>query len=99
MTSKQALEELKTETIKGETAHIGKHFKRHYHRIIEKDLNILEIIKNKLVNLTSFKAHFIATKPEYEDYKYYCDNFEKYFFGMYLLTETEFKLLKEWLER
>lgn len=55
----------------------------------------LEIIKEKAVNVLMFKAHFIISKPEYEEYQYYLDNCEKYGFSAFYLTRQEFDLLKE----
>lgn len=55
----------------------------------------LEIINKKSVNVLMFKAHFIISKPEYEEYQYYLDNCEKYSFSAFYLTKQEFDLLKE----
>ena len=62
---------------------------------IEKELKALEIIKEKAVDVLMFKAHFIISKPEYEEYQYYLDNCEKYGFSAFYLTRQEFDLLKE----
>ena len=53
--------------------------------IIEKDLEVLEIIKNKKVNLEYLKCCDI-----YEQYKTICSYWDE-------ITETEFNLIKEWL--
>ena len=63
--------------------------------IIERELKALEIIKEKAVNVLMFKAHFVISKPEYEEYQYYLDNCEKYGFSAFYLTRQEFDLLKE----
>lgn len=88
----EALEELKTETVKGGTSYIGKHFKRHYHRIIEKELKALEIIKNKKVDIHTL----------YRDSDIIGDTFDYYNNTMlfnrgtqYELTQEEYDLLKE----
>lgn len=62
---------------------------------IKKRLEALDIIKEKSVNVLMFKAHFIVSKPEYEEYQYYLDNCEKYGFSAFYLTRQEFDLLKE----
>ena len=55
--------------------------------IIEKELKALEIIKNKKVNMLIFMGS--DTLEEYNKHPLTFDH----------LTETEFDLIKEWLER
>ena len=62
---------------------------------IKKKEKALEIVKDKGVNVLMFKAHFIVSKPEYDEYQYYLDNCEKYGFSAFYLTRQEFDLLKE----
>ena len=57
--------------------------------IIEKDLEVLEIIKKK----PEYLIHVIIHK----DYKSFIDSYIKRFPNV--LTETEFNLIKEWLEK
>ena len=56
----------------------------------KKAKEILEIIKKKRVNVSAFDV--LETCKEYNDY---CDMVG----GQKHLTETEFNLIKEWLER
>lgn len=65
---------------------------------IAKDLTILELLKKKEVDIPNIK--FWLTVPEYKEdsmrilemYNWYCSK-------KYELTEDEFNLIKEWLER
>ena len=56
--------------------------------IVEKDLGILEIIKKKKVDLR--KVEVVSNVNWYNSYGKFVDN---------PLTETEFNLIKEWLEK
>jgi hypothetical protein len=57
--------------------------------LIKKDLEVLEIIKKKRVN--------VGLVAICETYKDYCRWFVEEHKGMQPLTETEFNLIKEWL--
>lgn len=81
MTSKEAMQDLR----KDATKHLDHHIKYLNDRldVIEKDLEILEILKDKLA--VYFKAHYRLSVMGSLDYQ--------------RLTEEEYKLLKEWLEK
>ena len=61
-------------------------------RDIEKDLEVLEIIKKKPWILNE-----IVEAKDYQVYKSWCSIFRADI--NYRATETEFNLIKEWLER
>jgi len=72
--------------------------------IIEKDLKVLEIIKKKRVNtynLSKYKT-YLDYKLEWKinsDVFKITQDYKSFELSVYLLTETEFNLIKEWLER
>lgn len=83
MTSKQALEKLNFECIRSNG--IDDEYSKEL-KIIEKDLEVLELIKKK--NVATF---LIPCCNNARDYSMKTSGFEA-------LTDKEFKLLKEWLE-
>ena len=94
MTSKQALKNIKSDS---ECVYVDERFEEeilfahdYFHQeinVIEKDLEVLEILKKKLVELNRVKT--------YTDYRVY--NCYQYSPDLYL-TEKEFNKIKEWLE-
>ena len=88
MTSKEALYDL-TELVNDENDYFNKALD--LRDVIEKDLEILEIIKNKRIDM-----ELLIKVVIFNDYRIY--NFE---LGNSTreLTETEFNLIKEWLKR
>lgn len=84
MTSKEALKVLYPN--KTYTPYYTKSEKRNACKVIEKDLEVLEILKKKLVELNRVKT--------YTDYRVY--NCYQYSSDLYL-TEKEFNKIKEWL--
>ena len=67
--------------------------------LIEKSLKVLEIIKEKNVNMFGFKRDIKQLGNRFT-YKYYQSNYGNYHSGFDIqeLTEEEFNLLKEILE-
>ena len=58
--------------------------------IIEKDLEILEILKNNEISIS-----YIEQSKSYDDYISKCDCFR----NLSYITEEEYTKLKEWLEK
>ena len=66
---------------------------------IRKDLEILEIIKKKKVNLLMFEYVFINWNKDYNFYSQDYENpYSNFNISNGILTETEFNLIKEWLK-
>ena len=61
---------------------------------VEKELEVLEIIKTKKVDMNHLWSLF-----EWDDGEMALAEYNKYNVEQYELTETEFELLKEWLEK
>jgi len=69
----------------------------HHLNIIETALKVLEIIKNKRVNIEDFLDYIEHDNPSYEEYAY--EWFGEYeYFPENQLTEEEYDLLKEVLK-
>ena len=60
---------------------------------LEKDLETLEILKKKEIDIPSFKQRIIDGK---KDFAYYCNHWM--FLGYEELTKEEFEIIKECLE-
>lgn len=94
MTSKEALERIKDDIEIGylSTKHSNEKDKSNYLILlnsIEKDLEILEILKNNEISIS-----YIEQSTSYDDYISKCDCFR----NLSYIAEEKYTKLKEWLE-
>lgn len=88
MTSKEALKILFDILCEREHTNSEHNFWLKQYQTVEKDLDILEIIKNKRVDVS-----FLSKLKSLDDYNSFI-----FFENDEILSQSEFNILKEWLE-